>query len=216
MTAVDERRATGRRQWGPAAAIAAAVLFVVTFLLVGDTGNTARETAQKLPGHEKALGAAFVTAVLSMIALLAFFAWLNDLVRDAAPTQTALARLSLMAAAASAALVPGSLVILFGAAHAGKDTALLPSVAAFANDAQFSFLAAGVMFGGVALFCAMLALKGTGALPGWLVVSGLVVGVVALAALAFIPVLLFFLWLLVAGITLVTKRTPARANLTDS
>lgn len=187
--------------------IAAAVLFFITFALVGDPGETAAQTAKRLPGRENALAAAFVTGTLSMIALLVFFAWLNELIRAAAPTRTVLARISILAAATMAALLPGSLAILAGVARTGNDTALGPDLAAFANDTQFPLLAGGVMFGGVAVFCGMLALKGTGAVPNWLCWSGLVVGVLALAAIAFVPILLFFLWLLIAGIVLLAKRT---------
>ena len=205
---IEQRRA---ERWGPAAAIVSAVLFVVTFSLVGDTGNTAADSAKKLPQHQTALVAAFVTGILSMMAALAFFAWLRDLIRAAAPERTTLGRISLAAAAAMAALIPGSLSILAGAAQAGKDAELTPALAAFANDAQFPFLAAGVMFGGLASFCAMLALKGTGAVPAWLCWAGMVVGVVALAAIAFVPIPLWFLWLLVAGIVLLV-RPPAAAT----
>jgi hypothetical protein len=194
-------------RYGAVAGLACVVLFVVTFLLVGDTGSTAAETAKKLPAHRHQLTAACVTATLSMVAALVFFSWLSELVRTAAPGRASLARLSLAAAAAMAALVPGSLAILAGAGNAGHDAgSLSPAVAAFANDAQFPFLGLGMTFGGVALICAMLALRGTSALPGWLVTSGLVVGVLGLASLAFFPLLLFFVWLLVASIVLLARK----------
>lgn len=212
MTTVEVTATRPGGRWWPVAGVVSALLFTVTVALIGDTGETAADTARTLPQHEQALFAAFVTGTLSMIALLVFFAWLNEVIRVAAPQQTVLARLSLAAAIAMAALLPGSLAILEGIAQAGKDTALSPAVASFANNAQFLFLAAGVMFGGVAVFCAMFALKGTQAVPSWLCWSGMVVGVLALGAIFFVPILLFFLWLLIAGIVLLASqsRTIAR------
>lgn len=211
MTTLDPTASRTDGRWGPAMGVAAALLFLATFLLVGHTSDSAEAAAKELPEHDQQLLIAFVTGTLCGLALLAFFAWLGEVIRAAAPQRMVLARLSLAAAATGAALLPGSLAILAGVASAGKNSTLSPGVAAFAREAQFPFLAGGVMAGGVAAFCAMLALKGTAAVPGWLCWSGLVVGVLALAALVFVPILLFFLWVLIAGGVLLA-RPPAAAT----
>lgn len=203
------------QRWWPAMGIVFVVLFIVTFALVSDTGSTAAETAKKLPKHEARLTAAFVVGTISMMALLAFFGSLRELARAVAPERPVLSRLSFVPVAAAAALLPGSLAILAGAARAGHDATLSPALAQFAEDAQFPFLAAGAMFSGLAIFCASLALKGTGALPQWLCWAGVVVGVLLLASIAFVPMVLWLLWVLVASIVLLGRR-PERAAPTTS
>jgi hypothetical protein len=200
----------GWQRWWPVSGIVFVVLFVTVFLLVGDTGNTAADSATLLPAHEHRLFAAFLVGVLAMVAMLAFFASLRRVVEAAAPTRPLLATMSFVPATVTAALLPGSLAILGGGAQAGSDTSLSPALAAVILDVQYPFLAAGYMFLSVAVICVSVALLGSTAAPSWLAWSGVVAGVIGLASITFFPILLVALWVLVASIAL-TVRPPLLA-----
>lgn len=189
-----------------------AVLFVLTITLVGDTGSTAQEGAELLPDAGDRLASAYLTGAVSTLFLLAFFAWLRDLIVTTAPARTVLAALSLAPAAAAAALFIGSLSVLFGLGEAAGDTGVSAELAAFGTDAQYGFLVGGAMLTGFAVGCASLALQRTRALPGWLCWVGIVVAVLQLVAFTFLPILLLLVWVLVASV-LLAVRPPDRTGV---
>ena len=84
----------GLQRWWPWAGVLYVALFVVAFVLVGDTGESAEDTADVLTDSADRFFGAYLVGLLSMLPLLAFFAGLRDLVRDAAPGSRALATLT--------------------------------------------------------------------------------------------------------------------------
>lgn len=105
----------------------------------------------------------------------------------------------------AAALLPGSLALMFGAAEAADESPTSPEVASMLMNAQYGFLVAGFMMVGLAVLCAGLGLLRSGVLPAWLCWAGVVVGVLQLVAFAFLPMMLVVLWVLVAGVVLLVR-----------
>lgn len=201
----------GWQRWWPVSGIVFVVLFVIVFLLVGDTGNSASDSAKALTDNGDQLFAGFVISVLAMLALLMFFTGVRFVVRAVAPDRPWLASMVFGSAVAAAALLPGSLAILMGGAQAAHDAGIHPELAAFVTDTQYPFLVAGYMFIAAAVLATNIAWLRTPSVPKWLAWSGIVAGVIGLASVVFFPILLVALWLLVAAVTL-TARPPA---LTD-
>lgn len=209
----------GWQRWWPVGAIAFAVLFIVTFFLVGDTGATPEDAVQKLTDKADQLLVGFVTSLLTGFSAIAFFAGLRDARHMAGAVTDADAgagRLALGAAVAGAALLPASLALLSGAAESKDD--LTPEIAALASNVQYPFLVGGMTMFGLAILVASLQHLRGGLLPTWLCWAGIVTGLLQLAAFAFFPMLLVVLWMLVAGIVLLTRagtssRTTSRTTV---
>ena len=194
------------RLLGPLCGVLFSILFVLTVVLVGDTGRDGADAARILREDSDRFFYAFLVGTVSTAALLGFFAWLRELLREAAPGRTFLGSLMLPAAAASAALLPGSLAVMFGAAEAAREEATSPEVGSMVMNVQYGFLVAGFMLAGLAVVCASVGLLRSGRLPSWLCWAGIVAGVLQLVAFAFLPMMLLVLWILVAGIVLMVRR----------
>lgn len=201
----------GWQRWWPVGAIAFAILFLVTFFLVGDTGTTPEDAVEKLPDKANQLLVGFITSVLAGFSAIAFFAGLVDARGVPAGGRTAPGRVAVGAAVAGAALLPGSLALLSGAAESKDD--LTPEVAALASNAQYPFLVGGMMFLGLAILAASLELLRSEVMPTWLCWAGIAVGILQLAAFAFFPMVLVVLWMLVAGIVLLTRASRSSPSV---
>lgn len=197
---------------GPLCGVLFAVLFILTVILVGDTGDDAEGAVRVLTEQADRFLAAFVAGTLSTAALLGFFAWLRELVREAAPQRRLLAALVLTPVAASAASLIGSLALMAGAAEAADGAGTSPEVAEFVMNAQYVFLVGGFMLAGLATVCAGLGLRRSGTLPDALCWAGVVVGILQLVAFVFLPMLLLLLWVLVTAIVLLTRRSRVAAG----
>lgn len=200
------------RRVGSLCGVLFSVLFIVTVFLVGDTGSDAADSARILGQDANRFFAAFMVGTLSAAALLGFFATMRELMRDAAPDRRILASVLLAGASAAAALLPGSLVVMFGAAEAASESPTSPEVANMVMNVQYGFLVAGFMMAGLAIFCAALGLLRSGVLPVWLCWAGVVVGALQLFAFAFFTLLLVVLWVLVAGVVLLVGAGPVAAS----
>jgi hypothetical protein len=67
-------------------------------------------------------------------------------------------------------------------------------------------LLCGMMAAGVFVVAASVALKRAGAIPGWLAVSGYVVGpIIFVFGVLFVPQVLLLLWMLIVGIVLLVR-----------
>jgi len=81
--------------------------------------------------------------------------------------------------------------------------------AQFDNIGQGLLLVAGAISAGAFLVTASYWAHRYGVLPGWLTVSGYVVGALQLAAALFFPFALFPIWVLVTSIVLMTRDSRA-------
>ena len=201
------------RLLGPLCGVLFSVLFILTVVLVGDTGRDGADAARILREDSDRFFYAFLVGTVSAAALLGFFAWLRELMREAAPARTFLASLMLAAAAAGAALLPGSLAVMFGAAEAAREEATSPEIGGMVMNVQYGFLVAGFMLAGLAVMCAALGLLRSGRLPSWLCWAGIVTGLLQLVAFAFLPMLMLVLWILVVGIVLMARRGREHAEV---
>ena len=200
------------QRWWPLTGVLFVVLFLLAVVLVGDTGQSAEEGVERFAEARDRLGWAYLAGAVSTLFLLAFFASVRDGLLVFAPRRSVLASLTLAPVAGAAALLIGSLSLLFGLSESASDGGTTAEVVGFGNDAQYAFLVGAMMLTGLAVGCASLGLRGTGVLPGWLCIAGLVAAALQLIAFMFIPMMLLVLWILVAAVMLAV-RPPDRAAL---
>jgi hypothetical protein len=195
--------------------IVSAVLFVAGFLIF-PTPDDNTHTLQWArwwtdSGHR---AGAVIGAYLMVLGLLAFvwFAWtLRERVGEGGGLMltfgSIFAAIALVSTLTRAA-IPGGKVFGDTPVPAGADLARQ-----FDNIGFGALLVAGALAAGVfTVLASYLASRG-GVLPTWLCIAGYVVGALQVLAAFFFPFALFFLWVLIAAIVLVSR---SRSTVTAS
>lgn len=208
-TAATTGKPEGAR-WAGWAAIVFAVLFVAGFLLLNtpDTDASVDEWQQYFEDSGDRTVAVLhgYAWALAAIAFLVFLSGIRAIMRAAAEwvgsvafvTGISFAVLLFVSAAATSAVAGG---IEFGdvAEEGAGEYGLWFEQLGFG-----ALLLCGMLAAGVFVAAASFALLRSGSLPGWLAVSGYVVGAVLFVlGVLFFPVILLALWTLIAGIVLV-------------
>jgi hypothetical protein len=195
--------------------IVSVVLFVAGFITFPTPDND-KHTAEWIrwwtdSGHR---AGALIGAYLMVLGLLAFI-WFASSLRDRLGEGSGL-MLTFGSIFAAVALV--SVVVRTSVAGARQfGDVPVPTTGDFAR--QFDqigmglLLVAGALSAGLFVVLASYLASRTGVLPGWLCVAGYVVGALQLAAALFFPFALFFLWVLIASIVLVSR---SRSTVTAS
>ena len=204
-------------RFGPLAGPIFTILIVVGFVVGGSSPNpddpTAKITkylASKSDYHKNV--ATFFIVLAAALFLITFYAALRSRLVEAEGGQGRLAAAALAAGAASTVLFAIG-ILLFGtasiAAHdAAKHGATLdPGIYRMTNDLGYEFWVGFSVLGAIVAWSTWAVARRTGVFASWFGWLSLVVGVACLASFFFFPILLYSLWIGVAGIVLF--RRPA-------
>lgn len=210
----------GLNRWGPLAGPIFVVLMVTGFLIVGSSPDTNgsnlkidRYLRDSSNYHKN-----FVTFFILLAALLflvAFFGALRSRVVEAEGGAGGAGALGYGAGIASAVLLFVAICTFVSpllAAHDAPKHALEPGIYRVTQDLGYMLWVGSVVVGAVAIWATSAVALRTGLLPRWFARAGYVVGVICLAALFFLPIFLYWLWILVAGGLLVRSSAPAGAG----
>jgi hypothetical protein len=212
MSATQSSRGLGRV--GAWMGIAFVVLFTVGFL-VFPTPDNDKHTAEWIrwwtdSGHR---AGAIIATYLMVLGALAFV-WFASSLRDRLGEGSGL-MLTFGSIFAAMALVSAMVRATIPGAKVFGDVPV--PVGDFAR--QFNqigmglLLVAGALAAGLFTVLASYAASRSGALPAWLCIAGYVVGALQVLAALFLPFALFFLWVLIAAIVLVSR---SRGTVTAS
>lgn len=191
------------------------VLFVVGFVIF-PTPDDNKRTLQWVrwwtdSGHR---AGAIIGAYLMVLGLLAFvwFVWsLRERVGEGGGLMFTFASIFAAIAMLSAlvrAAIPG------GKAFGDTPVPASADLARQFDNVGFGFLlVAGGLTAGLFLVLASYFARRSNALPAWLCIAGYVVGALQVVAGLFFPFILFFLWVLIAAIVLVSR---SRSTVTAS
>jgi hypothetical protein len=194
--------------------IVAVVFFVAGFLAFpapdDDTKTLQWARFWQDSGHRVG---AIIGAYLMVVGLLAFV-WFASGLRDRLGEGSGLV-LTFGSIFAAVGLVSVMLRASIPGAKQFGDTPLPGGVLAQQLDqAGFALLlVAGALAAGLFTVLASYAASRSGALPAWLCIAGYVVGALQVLAALFFPFALFFLWVLIASIVLVSR---SRGTVTAS
>lgn len=192
--------------------IVAVVLFVVGFIVFptpdDDTKVVQWARFWQDSGHRVS---AIVATYLMVLGLLAFV-WFASTVRDRIGSGGGLA-LTFGSIFVAVGLVSSMLRAAVPGAKQFGDVPLPGGVLAqqFDQAAFALLLVAGALAAGLFTVLASYGASRSDALPAWLCIAGYVVGALQLLAGFFFPFVLFFLWVLVAAIVLVSRSRGAVA-----
>lgn len=207
------RPAAGPNRWGPIAGLVFFVLFVVGFLIVGDTPEYDAGDREWVEWFEDDANTnlqvvGMFLMVASAFALVCFLAVLTRRLR-------ATNRPELVNVAIGAGLVLAAMIVVAGIGIAQVSAAItfagsypVPNADVLRQSEQIGFgiaLLGGGWSAALLVGATSLAVRGTELLPRWLVIASYVVAVLLLVSVFFIPFALLPLWVLAVSIVMLRR-----------
>ncbi len=215
----DVRR-RGLEQWAGLGGIAYVVLSIAGVILAFggnpsglDVDPATVQTYFADSGHRDQVAVGWILIVLGVFFFLWFLSSLRQRLRRLDPGGF-WTNLALIGGIIYAALTLASISIISAIKTMSDDTfrhTVYPELIHAADDVGYVMLATGGIGAGAMMIAASIAALRAGVLPAWLGWIGAAAGVLALGSIAFFPLFLIALWLLVAGVLLfVASPEPAR------
>jgi hypothetical protein len=203
-------------RWSPTLGILAVVLWIVAFAVGGSSPSTddsdAKITSWYMShSHQTRQIVGFFIFLAGILLFLGFLGALRARLAAAEGEPGRLRELAFGAGIASAVLLTVAFSIFTAPAFLTNDTSvrsLDPNTFRLANDLGYEIWVASVVVGAVLVWATSALALRTDVLPRWFAWVGVVVGVVLLFALFFIPVFVYWGWIVVAA-ALFTWRAAA-------
>jgi hypothetical protein len=206
------------QRWAPLAGPVFVVLIVIAFFVGGSSPDSDASNAKILrylgDSHQGANFAAFLLLLVAVLFLVLFFAVLRTRLLEAEGAPGHLSTLAFGAGVASTVLLVTAISTFISpifAAHDAPRHLLDPGIYRVTQDMGYLIWVLSVVVGALTVWATSAVALRTGLLPRWFGWAGVVVGVICLAAILFIPIFLFWLWILVAGILLAMRQAPVAA-----
>jgi hypothetical protein len=209
------------QRFSPLAGVAAVAAMVTGFGLTSGTPATTDDDARiesyfNLARHHSRLQVGFVVFLVGVLLLLFFFSTLRVRIvaRERGPGR--LGALVWGAGVASAVVWLTAFALLNGAGFAVDDTSRFKIDAntyRLTSDIGYELWISAVVLGSLIVWAASAAALRTGLFPRWFAWVGVAVGVILLFAIFFIPVFVYWAWLLVASLLLTWDRTTDPSEL---
>jgi hypothetical protein len=206
-------------RWGPLAGPAFLALMIAGFIISGSSPDPDASSAKiaeylgKDSNFDKNV-IAFFFVLAAMLCLVTFYGSLRARLAAAEEGPASLSSLAFGAGIVSAALLVVAICIFIApvvGAHDAKDSPLDPGIYRTTQDLGYMIWVASTVVGALAMWATSAVARRSGALPGWFVWFGFVAGVVALFALFFFPIFLYWIWIAVAGVLMAMRRERAPA-----
>lgn len=198
-------------RWAPASGIVYVVLFVVAFIVgPGDVGNSDEEILSYYAdsGNRVSEIVAFFLVTVGLLFFIWFASTLRNRLRSVEPEPKSLSALTFGAGVASATLMMGAMSLFVAVAITAEDLdefVVDPNTARVLENAGYLFFTASTMVAAILVAATSVLAIRTAVLPKWLGWVGLLVAVAALFAIFFVPLFIFWLWVLVVSIVLLLR-----------
>lgn len=208
-------------RWSPLTGVVAVVGMIIGFGLITSSPST-NDSDEKITSyyashsHQVRTLVSFFVFLAGLLILLVFFSALRSRIVEAEAGVGRLGALAYGAGVASVVLWVGSIALFDGPGLAANDTdkfQLDPNTFRLVNDTAYEFWVAAVIVGALVVWATSAVALRTGLLPRWFGWLGVVVGIIQLFAIVFVPVFVYWGWLLLASalLTLRSLRPPAAA-----
>src|SRR5512133_3647726 len=221
-TIAPPRSSAGIQRWAALGGVAYVVLFVVgTVLTYSGAVDSSAAPAKVIAyytdsGHRDRINVGWIVAGLGLFFFLWFLSALRQGVRRLEADDGFLTGLTTIGGVVYATLTLTALAVETGIRTMSDDTyhhTVYPGLIHAADDASWVLHASGGAGAAALVIAASLAAMRAGAVRTWSGWLGIVVGILALALIAFFPWFLFGIWILVVSIGMFVRagRTPAGA-----
>jgi hypothetical protein len=206
-------------RWGTALGILAVVLWAIAFVYGNDSPDTNDSNAKITTwlasnSHQNSQITGFFLFLAGTLCVIGFFAAVRE--RMAAGGYPDTGALTLGAGVASAVMGLLAITLFTAPSFVASDTSstdVLPSTFRVLNDMGYMCWVASAAIGAIVVWATSAVALRTGLLPRWYGWLGVLVGIVQLFAIFFIPILLWWLWILVTGALLTLRRAAVTAPL---
>jgi hypothetical protein len=203
-------------RWGPLAGPVFVVLMIAGFVIAGSSPDPDASNAKIAAyiGKDSNFtknAVAFFVLLAALLFLVTFFAALRARLVEAEGGAGSHGALALGAGIASAVFLILAISIFVSplfAAHDAKKNLIDPGIYRLTQDLGYMLWVASTVVGALVVWATSAVALRTGVLPRWFAWFGIVVGVLLLLALFFIPIFLYWLWILIAGILLAMRPAP--------
>ena len=205
-------------RWSPLAGVLAVAGMVIAFAIGGDSPSSDDPDAEITSywasnSHQVRNIAAFFVFLAGILLLLVFFSVLRTRLVRAEGQPGRASALAYGAGVASAGLLFSGASFFLAPAFVAKDTErfqLDPNTFRILNDLGYELWVGGVVVGALVVWAASVVALRTAVLPRWFAWLGILVGIVLLLGFFFIPVFVYWAWILVVALLL--ARRPATAS----
>jgi hypothetical protein len=208
-------------RWGPSAGVLAVVCWIVTFI-VGTNGPDTNSSDAKISAyytshsHQIRDIVGFFIFLAGILFLLGFLAALRSRLVVAEGTPGRLTALAFGSGVASAILFVIAFAMFTAAAFTANDAGkfrLDPNTFRLVNDLGYVVWVGAVIVAALLVWATSAIDLLSGLLPKWFAWLGVLAGILQLLAIFFVPVFIFWGWILITSLLLVfrsaTARTPA-------
>jgi hypothetical protein len=206
-------------RWGTALGTLAVVIWAIAFVFGEESPDTSDSDAQIASwfasnSHQNNQIIGYFLFLAGTLCVIGFFAALRE--RMAAAGHSEMGALAFGAAIASTVMSLVAITMFTAPAFLASDTRstdVLPSTYRMLDDMGYTCWVAGATIGAIVVWATSAVALRTGLLPRWYGWLGVLVGVVQLFAIFFVPILLWWLWILVTGALLTFRRTAVTEPL---
>ncbi len=208
-------------RWGPLAGVLSVACSLIGIMFAlnqpQDKDSNAKIVAYFAQHTHQVQGVVgFFVFLAGMLFLLAFLAALRERLLAAEGQSGRLSALAFGAGIASVPLWGVSMLLANAASFASNESStfnLDPNTfRLLADTAYFAWVAAAIVSSGVVWATSAVALR-TGVLPRWYARLGILAGVVQLFGFFFFPFVVWWLWIIVTSVLLITRRGLAPATI---
>ena len=222
MEAVAVARPSAVARWAFLGGLLYVVLFVIgTIVLFDGPPDTSSAPAKVIAyysdsGHRDRVNVGWILIGLAVFFLLWFIGALRKAV-GAVDGEGVLTAVVGLGGGVYAALAFASVALNQGLRTMSDDTyqhRVFPELIHAADDVGWVMHATGAVGLGAMIIAASLAFMRAGAWPKWAGWLGVIVGILALASVAFFPQFLFLLWILVVSFVMFRRESSARVTQT--
>ena len=198
-----------RSRWDWMSGVVFVVVFVVAFLLTGDSGDSPSEVTDFYTdaGNQTKQFAAFFIFLASMLAFLWFLGTLRAALHRAEGGDAPLTAVAFASGVSFAVLMTAALVFFSSPAFMASDDKFQfnPNTADFILDAAYGlFVSALVLSALMPLSVALIAYRSR-FVPLWVAWVSIPAGVALLFSVFFFPVIVLLVWVLLVSVVMLTR-----------
>lgn len=205
-------------RWSPLAGVLAVAGVVVAFVLTTSSPSTTDSDAKIASyfgkhAHHSQAQIGFIVAVLGLMLLIWFFSQLRTRIAALEGASPRLAALAFGGGVASAVLWLSAFALFSGPGYAADDTSkfhLDPNTYRLLSDTAYALWFSAIMVGALVVWASSAAAFRTGLFPRWFAWIGIAAGIVQLFAFAFVPVFVYWGWIVIAAVLLWRRTAVSR------
>jgi magnesium-transporting ATPase (P-type) len=205
-------------RWGPLAGLLAIVCWIVTFSVGGnapDTNDPDAKIAAFYTSHSHQVRdiVVFFIFLAGILFFLGFLAALRSRLVEAEGVPGRLTTLGFGSGVASAVLFLIAMALFTSPAFTANDTGkfrLDPNTYRLVNDLGYAVWVGAVIVAALLVWATSAIALRSGLLPKWFAWLGVLAGILQLLAIFFIPVFIFWGWILIVSLMLFFRSAAAR------